>query len=623
MAAPSSSSIRAGGAFVELWVKSNMFTRGLDAAAARLNRFGSAMRGFGLRTAAMGGIILAPFIAAAKAFVDYASEVVDASDRLGTTTDDLTSLKFAAEQSGASFETLTKALGKFNLTMAGAKSGSKGTLDAFKKLGLTVEDLDGKSFSEQLELIAGGFEDVDDRAEKAAIANQLFGKAGRDLIPLLNEGAEGLQKFREEAEAAGLVLGDDGARKAEAFGDSLAKLQAVAHMAFINFGSAILPVIESLSRWMQQINRGAVAVSGFIAANRGIIIAGAQVIGVMIGLSLAVVALSYVFSGLAAILGVVKIAFVALGAVIGFLTTPLGLVVGVLATLAVLWLTLTEEGRTFANSVATACEEMAARVMTSWGGIKDAMGAASPLLAATIAFHTFKGEALRVMKQLQLAWTDMVDFFGDGFDSAANLMTHGWNAFGDFFMDLGRDMTLAVVNMFLDAFKVIFDASKPLRKVLEKAGVTIEDPTSIKDRITSAMTEDKKKTEAERMKRDRGIDDVHTAAKAAREAARGAIADSWDEDIAAVDEKVRELIAKAAEDKAAFDADKGPEKKKKKIKDGLDLAASAKGTFSGAALGQSLGASDKLSQKLLDSNKAQEDLLKEIRDKLDDGGLEA
>ena len=42
--------------------------------------------------------------------------------------------------------------------------------------------------------VADAFKKMPDGAEKAGLAMKLFGKSGADLIPLLNEGADGLTK---------------------------------------------------------------------------------------------------------------------------------------------------------------------------------------------------------------------------------------------------------------------------------------------------------------------------------------------------------------------------------------------------------------------------------------------
>ena len=49
-----------------------------------------------------------------------------------------------------------------------------------------------------------GFSQLEDGPQKTALALEIFGKSGKDLIPLLNSGAEGHREFREFACSAGV-----------------------------------------------------------------------------------------------------------------------------------------------------------------------------------------------------------------------------------------------------------------------------------------------------------------------------------------------------------------------------------------------------------------------------------
>jgi len=71
--------IRAGRAFVELFVTDNKLVRGLKQASARLKAFGTAIGDMGSRMARFGALALAPLAASAKVFADMGSDLVDAS----------------------------------------------------------------------------------------------------------------------------------------------------------------------------------------------------------------------------------------------------------------------------------------------------------------------------------------------------------------------------------------------------------------------------------------------------------------------------------------------------------------------------------------------------------------
>lgn len=101
---------------------------------------------------------------------------------------------------------------------AGMSGVSVGTLEsAAKKLQASGSQL---SLDEALLQIAS----IGDESERAAAAEELFGKGAYELTPLLNAGAEGIQGLMDQASQYGMVMSNDAVAAGAAFGDSLAML---------------------------------------------------------------------------------------------------------------------------------------------------------------------------------------------------------------------------------------------------------------------------------------------------------------------------------------------------------------------------------------------------------------
>lgn len=64
-----------------------------------------------------------------------------------------------------------------------------------------------------------------DGADKSALAMKVFGKSGMELIPLLNEGSDGITKLTDRARELGLVFDEQAGRNADAFNDGLDELK--------------------------------------------------------------------------------------------------------------------------------------------------------------------------------------------------------------------------------------------------------------------------------------------------------------------------------------------------------------------------------------------------------------
>jgi lambda family phage tail tape measure protein len=147
----------------------------------------------------------------------------------------------AAELSGSSIEGVAKGLNFLNKNMVAAATGGKDAAAAFQTIGVSTKDAQGNlRTADQVFLdVADRFATLRDGPEKAALAMRIFGKAGADLIPILNLGSKEIQRF-------GLNITQDFADKADAFNDQLGLAGAQVTNLSIQIGSALLPVINGL-----------------------------------------------------------------------------------------------------------------------------------------------------------------------------------------------------------------------------------------------------------------------------------------------------------------------------------------------------------------------------------------
>ena len=89
-----------------------------------------------------------------------------------------------------------------------------------------MEDLQGLSREDLFSTVVTALQNVSDETEKAALANDMFGKSGQDLLPLFNMTEEELAGLMDECEEYGMVMSDDAVKASAAFQDSLTKLKA-------------------------------------------------------------------------------------------------------------------------------------------------------------------------------------------------------------------------------------------------------------------------------------------------------------------------------------------------------------------------------------------------------------
>ena len=174
------------------------------------------------------------------------------SKSTGIATEELSAYKYAAELSGVSIEATAKGMQKLAVNMAEAAGGSETAAKGFELLGIKVKDSGGnlRSTDEVMKEIADRFSRMEGGATKAALAQEFFGKSGANLIPLLDEGAEGLARMHDEAERMGLVISGDTARAAESLNDSLDRLSKMVKGSAYILMEAYVPALEAAAKAM-------------------------------------------------------------------------------------------------------------------------------------------------------------------------------------------------------------------------------------------------------------------------------------------------------------------------------------------------------------------------------------
>jgi hypothetical protein len=158
----------------------------------------------------------------------FGEEMVRASQRTGMTVEQLSALKFAAEQSGTTFEGVQKSLGLFSRNVADLSGKANPATKELERMGIATRDAHGHilPLHDLLLQVAERFSKEADGATKSAEAMALFGRSGRELIPLLDKGAAGIKELEERARELGVTMSDGDARAAANLGEEVKALDA-------------------------------------------------------------------------------------------------------------------------------------------------------------------------------------------------------------------------------------------------------------------------------------------------------------------------------------------------------------------------------------------------------------
>jgi hypothetical protein len=190
-----------------------------------------------------GAAAAAVAVKAGTAFADWGGKVKLLTRELGISAKEASRLAFVGRQVGLDVGQLSSSFGKLSKLLASND-------DIFGKLGVTIRGADGRlrSFSVILSEIADKFKSLPDGPEKTALALQLFGKQGKELIPLLNKGSAGFAELAKQADRLGFTLSDKGIEAVSAYKKAQKDLSASLKGFELQLGQKTLPVVTFFTR---------------------------------------------------------------------------------------------------------------------------------------------------------------------------------------------------------------------------------------------------------------------------------------------------------------------------------------------------------------------------------------
>ncbi len=437
------------------------------AAERRLKAFGKGLTIAGGAMAAGGTAILAPLAAAAFSAAKTGDELNKMSNRTGASVESLSELRHAAEQSDVSFDQLG---GAMKIMQKNIANGS----DAFSKLGLSIDDLLAMQPDQQFEAIAQRISEIKDPAKRTAAAMSVLGKSGADLLPLMIDGAKGIQLLRKEARDLGLQVSTKDANAATLFGDTWANFQKVSKDIVTELGMAMLPALTNITSAIIPIVKN---VATWISENRGLIVAIAGIgAGLVAGGSVLMVFSTAAIAAGMAIGSIVSIAGALVG-VLGAILSPLGLVVAGVTAATVAFFTMTDAGRSAVKIFSAGFMSVLGTVQEIVSGMFNAIKGGNFALAGKIAFTGFR---LVLAESMQ----SVAEMFGgslnDMIGMIAGFIDQVRNGFADM-LRLGGSVASIIPGM----GSQVADINNALARVIESKALF--DPESFKVAVQSSL----------------------------------------------------------------------------------------------------------------------------------------
>jgi hypothetical protein len=222
-------------------------SKGIQEAEGSVSSFSSKLGGLaGQMGIALGGVAVLGFAKKSiDAFQQIGAETLKLQRYIGGTPEAVSRLRTAFELSGVPIDVATKSLGLFEKKIVTSK-------DTVKDFGIVTKDSSGHilPMNDILLSAADRFAKLPPGAERSALAMQMFGKQGMEMVKFLSKGRDGIIELEKESDKYGLTLTGknmDAVRAAiAAHHDQEAAMKGLE----VQIGEHLLPIMTSLTTFM-------------------------------------------------------------------------------------------------------------------------------------------------------------------------------------------------------------------------------------------------------------------------------------------------------------------------------------------------------------------------------------
>lgn len=352
-----------------------------------LDSAGKKMQGL---SAAAAGVVASLGAIAYKAGTN-ADDLNTLSKVYGISTGDLQKYKYAADLVDVSVEDIAKSHVKLEKSMYSASNGSKTQSEAFKKLGVSVENADGslRSGDEVYQDVITALGSMTNETERDALAQQLMGKSAANLNPLIEDQGETYKEVSDTMKKYNLdVVDQETLDKANEFNDSLDTMKLLGTAALAQVGSQLAavfaPALEKvvgwfgkIAEWLGNLNPKVLAAIGVVAGVLAVIAPVLMVLGKLaFSISSIINLVAVIGPAIAALAGPIGIAIAVITALIA---------IGVLlyknwdlikAKAKALWTSIKTTFAGIKASITSAINSVKSYLTSAWSSIKTTASSA-------------------------------------------------------------------------------------------------------------------------------------------------------------------------------------------------------------------------------------------------------
>ena len=445
----------------------------MQTAKKSLENVGTAVKNAGKTFAAIGTGVMAAGTAV-FAFTNKITQNGDAIDKnsqkLGISAEAYQEWDFIMQHCGSTIEGLKPSM----KTLANAAAdGNDSTAAAFKKLGLSIDEVSAMSQEDLFATVIERLQEMGEGTERTAIASDLLGRAAIDLGPVLNMSAEETEALRQQVHELGGVMSNEAVANSAAFQDSLYNVKVAFSGAANSLAEELIPNITSLMD----------KVSAFVADGgiQKIIDGFERMVPVITGAVAAIVtfktvsAISGVVSALTKAIDGQAFSFKALAAAMN--TNPFVLIVTAIAAVVTALVTLWNTNEGFREAVKKIWNDITGFFTDAWAAIKGVWDKVAGFFSGV--WDGIKGAFSSVGSWFSEKFTDAKEKASNAWNNVKSKFSNHWNNIKGAFSDAGswfsdkfssaRDKAVSAWDSAKSKFSNIWESIKEtFRKAIDK-----------------------------------------------------------------------------------------------------------------------------------------------------------
>lgn len=183
---------------------------------------------------------------------EYGDNIDKMSQKLGLSTEAYQKWDYVIGLAGGDIDSMSAGFKTMTNALADAQNGTQSAIDKFSALGISIEDINSLDSEQMFEKVIASLQNMDDQTQKAAAANDLFGKSGQNLMPLLNQTNEETQQLIDTTSELGLVMSEDAVEASAHFKDTQDTIQAALDATTRSLGESLMPYFQSFLDWVME-----------------------------------------------------------------------------------------------------------------------------------------------------------------------------------------------------------------------------------------------------------------------------------------------------------------------------------------------------------------------------------